>query len=571
MSEAWKTWEGQAVDGFPLRQYLGGSDHSAVYLTQLNSSGEQKAAIKFIPTDASAPAQLAQWRVAGELTHGHLLQLIRVGRHETGGANFLYVVMEYAEENLSEILPQRALEPDEVRQVLESALDALNYLHAQGLAHTRIKPGNILAAGDQLKLSSDTLSEIGSAAVTPPQPGIYAAPESATAPASAAADVWSLGVTLVEMLTQHMPVLRGQMDVELPAPETIPAPYLEIARRSLQLDPARRASLKEIATLLNPGSAASHRDTSAPAGVHAPGHTALAQPVEIPAPAAVPNQAAEHRETPKVPAVTETVAVVEPPKKSLASQQVSLLPHTLLAGAPARDATQKPNARKSRFAVPAIAAIFILAAILLAPRVLNRFSQLQPQAATVEPSIAPAPTSLIPPASVTAPASVIPPADQTPAEKRAAARQAARERERNSAAARETVAPNDAVSPASKRSAIPGETRPSSEASNVRQMNTARGAVLYQVVPDISQRARDTIQGTVRVGVKVHVDANGNVSGAELDNFSSKFFGDQAVQVARRWTFTPPQVDGHNAPSEWLLRFEFTQKATKVFPTQTNR
>src|ERR1700693_2813420 len=206
MSEAWKTWEGQAVDGFPLLQYLGGSDHSAVYLTQLNSSGEPKAAIKFIPADTSAYAQLARWRVAGELTHPHLLQLIRTGRCELANTNFLYVVMEYAEENLSEILPQRALEPEEARQMLESALDALSYLQAQGLTHTRIKPGNILAAGDQLKLSSDTLSKIGSAPVAKPQPSIYAAPESATAPASAAAEVWSLGVTLVEAVTQRTPI-----------------------------------------------------------------------------------------------------------------------------------------------------------------------------------------------------------------------------------------------------------------------------------------------------------------------------------------------------------------------------
>jgi hypothetical protein len=37
MTEAWKTWEGQVVDGFLLRQYLGGSDHSAVYLTELKN------------------------------------------------------------------------------------------------------------------------------------------------------------------------------------------------------------------------------------------------------------------------------------------------------------------------------------------------------------------------------------------------------------------------------------------------------------------------------------------------------------------------------------------------------
>ena len=558
MSEAWKTWEGQAVDGFPLRQYLGGSDHSAVYLTQLNSSGEEKAAIKFIPADASAYAQLAKWRVAGELTHPHLLQLIRVGRCELANENFLYVVMEYAEEDLAEILPQRALEPDELRQVLESALDALSYLHAQGLAHTRIKPGNILAAGDQLKLSSDTLSEIGTTAVNAPQPGIYAAPESAAGPVSAAADVWSLGVTLVEALTQRTPVLRGQTEVELPAPEAIPAPYLEIARRSLQVDPSRRANLKEISTLLNAGSTTAYRDAAA------------VQHAELRTPATESPEtlvaALEHRETPKASPVAEAVPAVETSKKSLASQQVSVLPHTLLPASPVRDTTSKPARRKSRIAIPAVAAIILLAAILLAPRVLNRFSQLQPQAATVQPSIAPAPSSLTPPPAVTAP--VVLPVTQTKAEKRAAEKQAAREK--NSAAARETVSSSDTVNPVSSRSMDAGEPRPTSKSAKVTQTNVARGAVLYQVVPDISQRARDTIQGTVRVGVKVHVDAVGKVTGAELDNFSSKFFGDQAVQVARRWTFTPPQVDGRNAPSEWLLRFEFTQKATKVFPTQTN-
>lgn len=553
MSEAWKTWEGQAVDGFPLRQYLGGSDHSAVYLTQLNNSGEQKAAIKFIPADASAYPQLAKWRVAGELTHPRLLPLIRVGRCELANTNFLYVVMEYAEENLAEILPQRALEPDEVRPVLESALDALTYLHAQGLAHTRIKPGNILAAVDQLKLSSDTLSEIGTAPTATPQAGIYAPPESATASISAAADVWSLGVTLVEALTQRAPVVRGQMEVELP-PETIPSPYLEIVRRSLQVEPSRRASLKEISALLNPTSTTPYREPI----LHSDIHTPVVQHPEIPAPTP------EHHDRPKALPVAETVAAVEPPKKSLASQQVSLLPHTLLPASPVDDTRTKPARRKSRVAIPLVAVVLVLAAILLAPRVLNRFSQLKPQAATVEPSIAPAPSSLTPPKTE---APVLPPASQTKAEKRAAEKQAAREK---TAAEGETVSSSEAVNPVSSRSVDAAQPRPVAKSAKVAPTNAARGAVLYQVVPDISQRARDTIQGTVRVGVKVHVDDTGKVAGAELDNFSSKFFGDQAVQVARRWTFTPPQVDGRNAPSEWLLRFEFTQQATKVFPTQTN-
>jgi TonB family protein len=315
--------------------------------------------------------------------------------------------------------------------------------------------------------------------------------------------------------------------------------------------------LKEISGLLNPNpaSATPFRDTT----VHADIHTPVAPQSETAAPAL------EHRETGKALPVAESVAEVEPAKKSLASQQVSLLPHTLLPALPVADTTAKPKARKSRVAVTLTAVILLLAAILLAPRVLNRFSQLQPQAATVEPSIAPAPSSLTPPKTE---APVLPLPTQTQAEKRAAERQAAREK--SAAAARETDSSSDAVNPVSSRPVEVTEGRPASKSPKVTRTNAPQGAVLYQVVPDISQRARDTIQGTVRVGVKVHVDDSGKVTGAELDNFSSRFFGDQAVQVARRWTFTPPQVDGRNALSEWLLRFEFTQKATKVFPTQTN-
>jgi outer membrane biosynthesis protein TonB len=41
------------------------------------------------------------------------------------------------------------------------------------------------------------------------------------------------------------------------------------------------------------------------------------------------------------------------------------------------------------------------------------------------------------------------------------------------------------------------------------------------------------------------------------------------LQAARKWAFTPPEVNGKSVASEWRLRFEFTQKDTKVQPTQT--
>ena len=500
MSEAWKTWEGQVVDGFQLRQYLGGSDHSAVYLTELKNSGAQNAAVKFIPADAAADAQMARWHVAGQLLHPNLLQLIRMGRCQMANADFLYVVMEYVEEDLSQILPQRALDAGETRQILESALQALEYLHGQGLAHTRIKPSNILATGDQLKISSDTLCEIGSAPLAMPRASIYAAPESAAAPIAAAADVWSLGVTVVEALTQRTPVIRSQTRTELPVPETIPPPFLEIARRSVQLDVSRRATLAEISALLNPGKTGK-------------------------------------RDPQLMPASTD-VMVPETVKKSLTAQRPSLLPRTLIPApavtVSAKTPVQEASPKKRGLALPLVVVIIVIAAILLAPRVLNRHSQLQPQATTVQPSITPAPETLAPPTLAVKPA----------------------ETKRDESAVR------------SESVAAPKE--PAAKAIKPEAGDHVRGAVTYQVVPDVSEQARQTILGTVRVRIKTHVDETGNVSGAELDSSSSGYFGNQALQVVRRWTFEPPQVDGQNAASEWMLRFEFTPTATKVFPTQTN-
>jgi len=97
-----------------------------------------------------------------------------------------------------------------------------------------------------------------------------------------------------------------------------------------------------------------------------------------------------------------------------------------------------------------------------------------------------------------------------------------------------------------------------------------RGEILEQVLPHVSQKAQATIQGTIRVGVKVQVDPSGSVTSAELDNPGpSKYFADLAQKAARQWQFTGADADGHGVPSEWLIRFEFSQAGVHAFPQQT--
>jgi TonB family protein len=269
MSETWKQWEGRTVAGrFPLQSYLGGSDHSAVFLTCLqNAAGDsEKAAIKLISALPDAERQLLRWKFAGELNHPSLIRIFEAGHCELEGADLLYVVEEYAEENLSQILPERALTAEEVRAMLPPVLKALQFVHDKGFVHAHIHPANILAIGDQVKLSSDALEVPGETNRRAESPSAYDPPEAATGALSPAADIWQLGMTLVEVLTQRLPVW-GTNAPEIPA--TMPEPFDEIAGHCLQVDAGRRWAIAEIADHLGTRRAGSAL-SAAPAGVPTP-------------------------------------------------------------------------------------------------------------------------------------------------------------------------------------------------------------------------------------------------------------------------------------------------------------
>ncbi len=250
MSEFWKAWEGRVVDGaFDLRQYLSGEENRAVFLTEYGERDPQQAVIKLVlGSPHSTERELRRWLLASKLSHPHLLRIFRTGRCQMDDASLIYVVMEYAEENLAQVVPARPLSPMEAHEMLEPTLSALAYIHGQGFVHGHLKPSNILGVDGSLRISSDGLCPIEEPdSVTP---DAYSAPEIATEGVSPAADVWSLGATLVEALSQRMPAWSGPQLQELILPESIPAPFDEIARQALRRDPKNRATIGAIAKLL---------------------------------------------------------------------------------------------------------------------------------------------------------------------------------------------------------------------------------------------------------------------------------------------------------------------------------
>ena len=139
MMNEWTRWQGHVVNGvYPLGRILGCSEHSGVFLTRSDSPGQREVAIKLFPASLSqVELQLPRWAKAGALSHPHLLPLLESGACQLDGLTYLYVVMEYADQTLAQLLPQRALSPDEARDLLTPTLDALAYLLAAAISVSR--------------------------------------------------------------------------------------------------------------------------------------------------------------------------------------------------------------------------------------------------------------------------------------------------------------------------------------------------------------------------------------------------------------------------------------------------
>jgi serine/threonine protein kinase len=353
--EIWTKWESQIVNGlFPLRRFLGRSNHSVVFLTEFRAQNLPKAAIKLVPADPAVDeSQLARWQRIAALSHPHLIRILDSGRCMLGGHPFLFVVMEYAEQTLAQILPHRPLTPDEVREMLIPTLDALAYLHRKNLVQGQLKPVNFLVVNDQLKLASDTIRSAGDPAGVSAKPSVYDPPEAKSSPMEAAGDVWSLGITLVEALTQNPAAALGASS----------HPLTGVVRRCLTPNPAGRPAISDLQAQFSPASAA-----LAPS---APASAALAS--------AAPASAA--------------------PASAAPASAVSRLPADMkVPGKPAPAA----SASKLRLLVPAIAVgVIVLVAIWAGMRPFRSHpNSLPPTSSTAQsssqPSVAPAAASQSP-------------------------------------------------------------------------------------------------------------------------------------------------------------------------------
>jgi TonB family protein len=492
MTEVWTTWEGEVINGaFPLRHFLNGSDHSGVFLTECNAQGFLDAAIKIIAADPSfTETQLSNWMTAAARSHPHLIRLLDSGRSQLKGHPFLFVVMEYAEQSLSQILPHRALTVDEAREMLLPTLDALVFLHHKNLVHGQIKPTNLLVVNDQLKLSSDTLRPAGELTARVAKSSVYDPPEAKNGRISAAGDIWALGVTVVEALTQRAPVWSEGSDTPT-LPESLPAVFAETVRRCLSRNPADRPTAVDLEAEMK----------------------AAAAPVVSLAPVSL---------APVSLAPVSLAPVSNPP----VSNPAVSIPQPAVGTDPGR-AAPRDEPIKQRMLVPiATALVLILVVGWTFFRLLQRHSDSQ-QAASSD-----VPVSTQQAAPPTTDSQDSPPYHAWSPDVSA-------------------HSPTAKSAAASKPPTSPGVSRPSDRPT--QQAADASPSVLHKEIPEVPRSARDTIRGHFSIAVRVTVDKSGNVVGETLEKPGpSKYFARLATEAARKWKFAPADTPDSRQCLVWF-------------------
>jgi TonB family protein len=433
-TEFWPNWQGEIINGvYPLRRLLNGSNHSAIFLTECKAQDVATAAIKIVPAERVTLAQLSHWRTAADLSHPHLIRLLDAGLCQLGGRQFLFVVMEYAEQTLSEVLLQRALTAGEVQELLPPTLEALAFLHGKNLVQGQLKPANFLVVNDQLKLASDTVRPANEPRASVAEPSVYDPPEAEGGTLSPAGDIWALGMTMVEALTQRVPASRDEHAATAGLPTTLAPAVVDTLKRCLSHDPGSR-------------------------------------------PTAIDLQAQ--------------------PKRASQAPEVSV-PQAALRDAPGPVASPL-DSPKQRLLAPITAAVLVVLAVWAGVRLFHSHpNPQQPAAGTAQPAsqqVASAPPAALPP-KVSAPLA-----------------------------------------------------------------SAQNGSVVHEEIPIVPRSARETIQGHVKVAVRVSVDRSGNVIDTLLQNPGpSRYFARLAREAAEKWKFAPAE---NEESREWLIRFEFGRGGT---------
>jgi hypothetical protein len=286
----------RTIGRFEVELEAGSGGIGTIYRARDPETGA-RVAVKVIRglADADAARFAREGRLLAQIEHPGVVRHVERGTTEAGDA---YLAMEWLDgEDLRDRLARAGLTMAESVTLGRRVAEALAAVHAQGLVHRDIKPGNLFLPGrlvEAVKIIDFGLARAEEGSVGPTRSGIvvgtpaYMAPEQARGQRDidARADIYSLGCVLFKCLTGRAPFLGSDLLAvvtkvlleEAPlvseiSPDT-PAALDDLIARMLAKDPRARPEsaaivAEELAALDSIG--AENEDVPEPSGARVPG------------------------------------------------------------------------------------------------------------------------------------------------------------------------------------------------------------------------------------------------------------------------------------------------------------
>jgi len=258
---------------YEILDEIGRGGMGVIYLARQRHPRRIVAVKRVLDYNAGSRETLKRFRreadAAASLDHPNILPIYEVSESEDG---LPFFSMKFATGgSLQKVAPALRAEPRRCVQLMAKVARAVEYAHGQGILHRDLKPGNILLDGRGEPLVSDfglakwldANKDITKSLIAFGTPG-YTAPEQADGRAGdliPAADVYSLGAILFELLTGRPPFVGDNALAVIRQAAETPAPKLRslahshdrdletICARCLERDPkARYQSAGDLAT-----------------------------------------------------------------------------------------------------------------------------------------------------------------------------------------------------------------------------------------------------------------------------------------------------------------------------------
>lgn len=200
-------FRGQTIGKYKILSALGSGGFGTVYLAEDTWIGK-KVALK-VPHRQSVNfgELLKEPRLLASLNHPNIVSVVTAEKQD----NVFFIVMEYvAGESLENIIAREgALDVNRALDYTCQICNAMDHAHRQGVIHRDLRPANVLVADSGLVKVADfgtsrflELAAHGTTVIGSPP---YMAPEQFYGRATFASDIYSLGVTMYQMMTGTLP------------------------------------------------------------------------------------------------------------------------------------------------------------------------------------------------------------------------------------------------------------------------------------------------------------------------------------------------------------------------------